>query len=136
MRGTAVFVLVAISAAACSKPRQSLDAYANFRETPTGVRGEFTCKHSSSGGCDFTLYLETCQEPKQGSGCARQTLQTFSLKAGDSRVIDRLPFGARYCAKPQGSSDEPVCPPVPEPSPTKKPAPQTALHYRSNAGVA
>lgn len=136
MRGTALLVLAAVAVAACCRSAQGMDAHANLSDDAGTTRGEFVCKQSSSGGCDFTLFLEDCQEPKQGSACRRQVLKKFSVKAGESSVVDRLPLGIRYCVNRQGTSDEPLCPAVPSPPPLKKPGPQTASYPGTGASAA
>ncbi len=124
-------MFIALALVACSKPGQSMNADAHLTVVADGTHGTFVCKQSSSGACDFTIFVENCAEPqnpsKPGSGnCMRQVLETFSLNAGDSRVFERLPLGVRYCAKGRGSRDEPICPPSALPVPPKKPQPQTA----------
>jgi len=136
LRRTALLVLVSLTVAACGRSAQGMDAHVNLSEDAGTTRGEFLCKQSSSGGCDFTLFLEDCQEPKQGSACMRQVLKKFSLKAGESSTVDRLPLGTRYCVNRQGTSDEPLCPAVPSPPPPKKPGPQTTSYPGTGASAA
>lgn len=136
LRVASYLVVVALTVVACGESAPRMDAHVNLSEEAGTTRGEFACKQSSSDGCEFTVFVENCEEPKQGSACTREVLQSFTLKSGSSRVIDRLPLGARYCVKGQGSSAEPVCPPVPSPPPPQKRAPQTAASTASGATAA
>ena len=136
MRVASYLVLVALAVVACGESAPRMDAHVNLSGEAGTTRGEFACKQSSSDGCEFTVFVENCEEPKQGSACTREVLQRFTLKSGNSRVIDRLPLGARYCVNRQGSSDEPVCPPVPSPPPPQKRAPQSAASTASGATAA
>jgi hypothetical protein len=113
-----------------------MDAHANFNAEGATTRGDFLCKQSSTGGCEFTLHVEDCPDPKSPSGCTRRVVEKFSLKAGDSRVVQRLPMEVKYCVRRQGSSDEPVCPSIPSPAPLKKPPPQAATSHNGGASVA
>ncbi len=136
LRVASYLVLVALTVVACGESAPRMDAHVNLSEDAGTTRGEFLCRQSSSGGCDFTLFLEDCQEPKQRSACTRQVLKKFSLKAGESTMVDRLPLGTRYCVNRQGTSDEPLCPAVPSPPPPKKPGPQTASYPGTGASAA
>lgn len=136
VRATSFIALLAISMLGCSKPGPGMDAHVNLSAEGGTTLADFACKHSKTGGCEFTLYVEDCPDPKTPSACTRQVVEKFSLEAGESRVVQRLPADVRYCVKPRGSSDEPVCPVVPAPPPLKKPPPQTASIPGGGAGVA
>jgi hypothetical protein len=124
-------MLIATALVACGKSGQSMSADAHLSVEAGSTRGEFVCKQSSSGACDFELFVENCSETKnrsrpESANCARHILERFSLKAGDSRLFQSLPLGVKYCVNRRGSSEEPACPPSAPPVAPKKPRPQTA----------
>ena len=129
MRTALSLVIVAIALAACTSRSGSMNADAHLAAGADSTRGEFFCRQSTSGACDFTIFLEKCPEPKsypqlERSDCTRQILYEFTLSVGHSRVYDALPVGVRYCARARGSSEEPICPPSPPSVAPNKPKPQ------------
>lgn len=137
MRSKTLLALFTVAAVGCSdKSSQSMDVHAQLDAEGGTTRGEFSCKKSSSGGCEFTVFVEKCPESQPASPCSREAVETFLLKEGESRVFNQLPLNAKYCVKRKGSADEPVCPPVPRPPPLKKSSPQTAILSKGGASVA
>ena len=136
LRNTLLIACFVIAVSGCGKAEHSMDTHANLIPELGATRGEFSCKKSSSGGCEFALFVESCQDSRSESNCARQVLEEFSLKVGESRVIEKLPLSVRYCVKPQGSAEKSVCPQLPQQPTPKKAPPQTALRPSSGASVA
>ena len=136
MRKAPLIAYFVIALAGCGKADHGMDVHANLIPELGATRGEFSCRQSSSGACEFTVFVENCRDSNSDSSCARQVLEEFSLKAGESRVIQKLPLDVRYCVRSQGSLDKSVCPQIPKPPAPKKAPPQTALCPSSNASVA
>ena len=136
MRNTLILTCFVIALVGCDKPNQGMDVHANLTPELGATRGEFSCRQSSTGACEFTIFVKNCQDSKPESSCTRQVLNEFSLKVGESRVIEKLPLDVRYCVRRQGTLDKSVCPQVPQPPAPKKAPPQTAMRPISSASVA
>ena len=130
MKAGEILLLIALSLAACSgntDQKQAMDVAAHLSDDAGGKRAEFVCKQSTTGGCNFTVFVEKCSDPKdqarpKSGNCARQVLNEFTLNAGDARVVERLPLEVRYCVKPRDTSETPVCPSFPSSPPSVMPS--------------
>lgn len=62
----------------------------------------FKCDNSSTGKCHYLLYSSSCKEAsvvngKQSLVCNFAFLQEFTLKVGQSKVLENLPAGYKAC---------------------------------------
>jgi hypothetical protein len=62
----------------------------------------YRCDSSPSGECAFLLYSSTCTDGPLKNGypsllCTKEFVAEFSLKVGESRVIEDLPITIRQC---------------------------------------
>jgi hypothetical protein len=65
----------------------------------------FRCDSSASGECAFLLYTSECKEGGLKNDhpvllCTHEFLTEFTLKAGESKAINKLPPNVRQCNLP------------------------------------
>ncbi|WP_242108959.1 hypothetical protein [Luteimonas aquatica] len=81
--------------------------------------GVFDCVQSVSGQCHFVLFTEQCRDRAGNAGadaarpdhraCTAHVVQAFSLKAGTSKRLDRLPKDLQQCVGHQSAPTAPDC---------------------------
>ncbi|KAB7762115.1 hypothetical protein [Xanthomonas maliensis] len=70
-----------------------------FSKTLTSTQGiDVHCLASRSGRCHYRIYLDRCAAAATtGPACTRSTLDSFSLRAGQTRLLQGLSADARTC---------------------------------------
>lgn len=61
----------------------------------------FHCLVSGSGQCHYLVYAERCSDSAAATPCTRQTLDRFTLMAGQIRELRGLPQQFRECVSAQ-----------------------------------
>lgn len=85
-------------------------AFSQAPTTPVVKKNSATyrCDSSPSGECAFLLYSSTCTDGPLKNGhpvllCTHEFFSEFSLKVGESRVLENLPPIIKQCSAPPNS---------------------------------
>ncbi len=68
-------------------------------------RARFECRLSRSGRCQVLVFVEQCR----GKVCKPRVIREFTVQAGDSAEMFRLPPGFRYCLSHAARPVAPAC---------------------------
>lgn len=68
-------------------------------------RARFECVASSSGACAVVVFVSECP----GGACRTRVLREFTLPAGESADLAKLPSGFKYCLSHARRPVAPAC---------------------------
>lgn len=82
-----------------------------MRSYVNGGAGDFDCIKSISGQCHYLLFVRECdaQAGHADDACHPRTVQAFTLEAGTSRHLTRLPPRLQQCVSHDREPSAPDC---------------------------
>ena len=80
-----------------------------MRSYVNGGAGDFECIKSVSGRCHYLLFVRECDPTGDATGCRARTVESFTLDAGTSRHLTRLPPRLKQCVSHEAAPSAPDC---------------------------
>ena len=82
-----------------------------MRSHVDGSAGDFECVKSISGQCHYLLFVRECdaRAGSTGDACHPHTVEAFTLEAGTSRHLTRLPPRLQQCVSHEATPTAPDC---------------------------
>ena len=81
-----------------------------MRSHVDGSAGDFECVKSISGQCHYLLFVRECDTNAGGAdACRPRTVEAFTLEAGTSRHLTRLPPRLQQCVSHEAAPSAPDC---------------------------
>lgn len=78
-----------------------------------GGDARFECLRSASGRCHYVVFAGECRTPSMAvtvaGACAGTVVETFVLRAGESRELHSMPGKVRYCMDHEAMPSGPGC---------------------------
>lgn len=78
--------------------------------TPGETR--FECAKSSSGHCHYAVFSQSCNavaNDRSATACTTRLIEEFTLAAGESKALIRLPVDFKYCVRQDAKPVAPAC---------------------------
>ncbi len=79
-----------------------------MRSHVDGGAGDFECIKSVSGRCHYLLFVREC-DAGDAATCRTRTVEAFTLDAGTSRHLTRLPPRLKQCVSHDREPSAPDC---------------------------